>query len=388
VFRHNAINHAFFQTHAMRVTTGGLKYEIYANTFNGSGFIWPALIRSGTGVIFDNQVSGYQNDSFVVDNQRTCIDYDGLFPRCNGDASVDGNVAGELGWPCLDQIGRAPGPMGAQPSAPLHAWNNGDSELAVNGDFDLCLAGHRHSRATSNRLRIRMARSTSSTARRLPDMSHSSTPTLCAAKTPSQERAAVRPAAPEVGRVARLVAAAPAATRALAREEMRRPLTVARASAAATALLAAACRSPVAAWVSSSLRSGSACAGDARKESAASAARTSRSARRLRCSHEEHRVAPIFFLYDACSSEVDVGESRIRQNSPEARAVEALMEDTLDLGRVKATVFGVEIGERDTTAGLEVIEQSGGERVGVFHVVHRHGARPGRRAAKRPLEDV
>ncbi len=142
VFRHNAINHAFFQTHATRGDDrGGLKYEIYANTFNGSGFIWPALIRSGTGVIFDNQVSGYQNDSFVVDNQRTCIDYDGLFPRCNGDASVDGNVAGELGWPCLDQIGRAPGPIGAQPSAPLHAWNNGDSELAVNGDFDLCLAG-------------------------------------------------------------------------------------------------------------------------------------------------------------------------------------------------------------------------------------------------------
>ena len=142
VFRHNTINHAFFQTHATRGDDrGGLKYEIYSNTFNGSGFIWPALIRSGTGVIFDNQVSGYQNDSFVVDNQRTCIDYEGLFPRCDGGASIDGNVAGELGWPCLDQIGRAPGPIGAQPSAPLHAWNNGESEVVVNGDFDLCLDG-------------------------------------------------------------------------------------------------------------------------------------------------------------------------------------------------------------------------------------------------------
>lgn len=36
------------------------------------------------------------------------------------------DATSELGWPCLDQIGRAPGPIGALPSAPLYAWNNGD----------------------------------------------------------------------------------------------------------------------------------------------------------------------------------------------------------------------------------------------------------------------
>jgi hypothetical protein len=162
VFRRNIVNHAFFQTHSTRANNrGGLKYEIYGNIFDGSGnntashpFLWPALIRSGTGVIFNNTVSGYGGtNNFVIDNQRTCLDFTGNYPRCDGTRSVDGNTAGEYGWPCLDQIGRGPGPIGNQPSVPLVGWNNGSSPACAtggicnnstlierNGDFDMCLS--------------------------------------------------------------------------------------------------------------------------------------------------------------------------------------------------------------------------------------------------------
>jgi hypothetical protein len=140
VFRHNTINHAFIQTHSTRANDrGGLKYEIYDNIFNGTGFIWPMFFRSGTGVIFNNTITGYSTNNIIVDNQRSCIAYTGKFPRCDGNSSVDGNVPGESGWPCLDQIGRGPGTFGNQPSVPLYAWNNGSAKIKVNGNFDLCL---------------------------------------------------------------------------------------------------------------------------------------------------------------------------------------------------------------------------------------------------------
>jgi len=145
VFRYNDITYAAFQTHSARNDArGGVKYEIYENTFAGAGFGRPSLIRSGTGVIYRNRVSGYTNNVFVVDNQRTCSDL-GTLSRCDGSESWDGNTAGESGWPCLDQIGRK-GAFGSQTSEPLYSWSNGpDSDnldgtivIALNGDFDLC----------------------------------------------------------------------------------------------------------------------------------------------------------------------------------------------------------------------------------------------------------
>jgi hypothetical protein len=147
VYRYNTINGSYIQNHATRDDEhGGLKLEIYNNTFNGhfnnntDHFIWPIMIRSGTGVIFNNTISNYQDNNVTVDNQRTCIAYAGRFTRCNGSNMYDGNTAGEYGWPCRDQIGRGSGvPMGvSQPSVPLYAWNNGASAITVNGDFELC----------------------------------------------------------------------------------------------------------------------------------------------------------------------------------------------------------------------------------------------------------
>lgn len=129
-------------THAGRSThRGGLKLEVYNNTFTSNiGFIWPALIRSGTGVIFNNIVSGnYVTKNYLIDNQRTCLASFG--PRCDGNsAKYDGNTPGEYGWPCEGQIGRGGGAWGRQTSVPLYAWNNGSIVIAVNSNFDLCLS--------------------------------------------------------------------------------------------------------------------------------------------------------------------------------------------------------------------------------------------------------
>ncbi len=159
VFRYNIVNRATIVTHATRKSDrGGLKHEIYNNVWSGmpGGYPEPGLIRSGTGVLFNNTVTGYDNPDFSVDNQRTCIVYVGRFDRCNGSNPYDGNTSGEFGWPCIDQIGRGSGvPVGSlQPSVPFYGWNNGSdstcstgglcnnsSQIVVNNDFELCLTG-------------------------------------------------------------------------------------------------------------------------------------------------------------------------------------------------------------------------------------------------------
>ena len=155
VIRHNIITETYMQNHSARGDSrGGVSFEIYNNTLAGGGFIWPAFLRSGTGVIFNNTITGYGSNNFIIDNQRTCSDSGGLFGRCNGTKIYDGNTAGEYGWPCVDQIGRNPNnSYGGQPSEPLYGWNNGTtatcatggacdnaSVITVNSNFDLCIS--------------------------------------------------------------------------------------------------------------------------------------------------------------------------------------------------------------------------------------------------------
>ncbi|HEU0119614.1 MAG TPA: hypothetical protein VFQ91_03750 [Bryobacteraceae bacterium] len=131
VFRYNKVLNAYWQNHAARSYErgGNLKAEIYNNDFNATDPAWYRAIhmRSGTGVVFNNTLRG----SFTmmqVDNQRSNgQNTSAPFGPCAGASKWDGNVAGQAGWPCLDQIGRGPGQYPNEPSIPLYIWNNGSS---------------------------------------------------------------------------------------------------------------------------------------------------------------------------------------------------------------------------------------------------------------------
>jgi hypothetical protein len=138
VLRYSTIDYSYFITHSARTgDRGGLLYEVYNNTFTGKGFFRPAQLRSGTGIIFNNTITGYGTNTFDLDNQRSstengCYVVNAPLNRCNGSSSYDGNIDSN-GWPCLDQIGRAPGTIGNQPSEPLYTWNNGSNATCATG---------------------------------------------------------------------------------------------------------------------------------------------------------------------------------------------------------------------------------------------------------------
>jgi hypothetical protein len=134
VIRHNTINNSMVMTHsAWGPVRGGLKLEVYNNTFTSTvGNYRPALIRSGTGVIFNNTINGnYVVQEFDIDNERSCLPDPTL---CDGnDTTYDTNTPGQQGWACEDQIGRSGGAWKKQPSDPWYAWNNGSYKLVPNG---------------------------------------------------------------------------------------------------------------------------------------------------------------------------------------------------------------------------------------------------------------
>ena len=137
VFRNNILSRPIFQTHGARGTIrGGLKLEVYGNSMISDGVAWDriAQIRSGTGVFFNNTISGYQYQRATLDDPRVCdtgaSDFGGW---CDGTSPWDGNLGssstGDAGWPCLDMPGRGTIPSsmpgGTQPSVPYYAWRNG-----------------------------------------------------------------------------------------------------------------------------------------------------------------------------------------------------------------------------------------------------------------------
>ena len=170
VFRFNQLSRPVFQTHGARGTMrGGLKLEIYGNTMTSDGVQWDRYgeIRSGTGVFFNNTVSGYQHPFADLDVPRVCdtgaSDFGGW---CDGTSAWDGNLgssaSGDAGWPCLDMPGRGTTPDAmpgaAQPSEPYYAWRNGPEAGCTsddgactpqdvfddNGGYELCAPGPPH----------------------------------------------------------------------------------------------------------------------------------------------------------------------------------------------------------------------------------------------------
>jgi hypothetical protein len=69
VMRYNVVHNAYIQTHSARTNgRGGFKYEVYNNVFTDSNARF-ALMRSGSGVFFNNQVNGTQK-TIDIDSQH------------------------------------------------------------------------------------------------------------------------------------------------------------------------------------------------------------------------------------------------------------------------------------------------------------------------------
>lgn len=147
VFRYNTVTAGFFNHHWIRgLDWCGILAEIYRNTFTGntsySGS--PVVLESGTALIFENQITGHGGGNISVEDRRAAgTETSPSFLSCDGTHAWDGNAGDSSapGWPCLGQIGRAPGKTLAQiqagdkqTSLPLHLWLNGaDPGCAIGG---------------------------------------------------------------------------------------------------------------------------------------------------------------------------------------------------------------------------------------------------------------
>ena len=148
VFRYNtatsksaATNSAFYlEAHSIQERTslrGYMRWEYYNNILDNKGgwHYMPFRIRAGTGVVFNNSVTGnWTNDAIALDN---CRSFDtnlssSLAGMCDGSSPWDGNED-STGYPCRDQIGRGydtvpwvSNPPGryTQVLMPAYAWNN------------------------------------------------------------------------------------------------------------------------------------------------------------------------------------------------------------------------------------------------------------------------
>jgi hypothetical protein len=135
VFRYNTVTQSRLEVHSLQsdVERASRKWEIYNNTIKSTSSMWgPMFIRGGTGVVFNNNISGPWSDrNIILDNVRSCSSI-GSAGNCNGSSSWDGNSSGGAGYPCRDQIGRSTdqslwttsNPYPAQALDPAYFWNN------------------------------------------------------------------------------------------------------------------------------------------------------------------------------------------------------------------------------------------------------------------------
>lgn len=143
VFRYNTVTNGRVECHSVQgKARAGKSWEVYENTFNATASIFAAIwMRAGTGVIYNNTVTGLYDHAIVFDNVRSFTSY--AYPPGDGDGTSDwdGNTAGQAGWPLRDQIGRGKdasvyagtgtGPLPAQASEPAYVWNNTKSGVAT-----------------------------------------------------------------------------------------------------------------------------------------------------------------------------------------------------------------------------------------------------------------
>ena len=119
VFRYNTVFNSSTEVHSSTGVDGSYRasrfWEIYGNIFNSNNGVYaPFRQRGGTGVVFNNKVSGnYVDPNILLDNVRT----------------IDGQCSS---YPCRDQIGssrdlwlwESDNPYPAQLKEPAYAWGN------------------------------------------------------------------------------------------------------------------------------------------------------------------------------------------------------------------------------------------------------------------------
>ncbi len=139
VFRHNTVTDAYLETHSLQgFSRACRKWEVYGNTIQqvNEEVYRPIFFRGGTGVIFDNAVTGtFGAPTIHLDNVRTLTGIGGEVGQCDGTSIWDGNAESN-GYPCRDQIGRGQdvalwttSPYPAQTAEPAYMWGN-----TINGD--------------------------------------------------------------------------------------------------------------------------------------------------------------------------------------------------------------------------------------------------------------
>lgn len=130
VFRYNTVTDSDIEAHSVQGDNRATrKWEIYRNNIRQTEGFQQVFLRGGTGVFFDNDLSG--TVYFRLDNVRSFRDGGSNAGRCDGTSSWDGNLD-ETGWPCRDQIGTG-GDMSrmsglsngpTQILVPAYFWNN------------------------------------------------------------------------------------------------------------------------------------------------------------------------------------------------------------------------------------------------------------------------
>lgn len=158
VFRYNNVKNGRFYNHWTRgCELAAQVMEVYNNswTLGGNSNADPgqvARVEGGTGVFFNNY-STYNNGApYIILDDRRSGGFGGpvggeagpgTWGYCDGTRKWDGNAGDPAapGWPCLGQIGRAPGVSLAalaagtakQASSPFYLWNNGTDPGCATG---------------------------------------------------------------------------------------------------------------------------------------------------------------------------------------------------------------------------------------------------------------
>jgi hypothetical protein len=144
VFRNNTLQRAALYAHWTSGSSwNSLWWEVYNNTFiwdGDAGYAPMRLQGGGTGLIYNNTIIGFGNNSIQLGEQRLHDRSPAPLNLCGGSNAWDGNADSSVsGWPCLSQTGRDAGRTMAQilagnrqASFPLYVWNNGSQAKCAN----------------------------------------------------------------------------------------------------------------------------------------------------------------------------------------------------------------------------------------------------------------